>query len=72
VAATALLLGLIGGLRLEGTWRGVALAGAAIYGVGTVTSLYGAITRRPRWVYGSAALSMAVLLFVISPASSFI
>ena len=66
VAATALLLGLIGGLRLEGAWRGVALAGAAIYGVGTVTSLYGAISRRPRWVYGSAALSMAVLLFVIA------
>jgi 4-amino-4-deoxy-L-arabinose transferase-like glycosyltransferase len=66
VAAMALLLGLTGTLRLEGTWRGVALAGAAIYGVGTVASFYGAIARKPRWVYGSAALSMALLLLLVA------
>jgi len=66
VAALALLLGLAGALRLEGAWREVALAGSAIYGIGTVASLYGAMTRRPRWVYGSAAASMAALLFVVA------
>jgi len=66
VAALALLLGLTGALRLEGDWRGVALGGAAVQGVGAVVSLYGAIVRKPRWVYGSAALSMALLLLLVA------
>jgi hypothetical protein len=66
VGALALLLGLAGALRLQGVWREVALVGSAIYGAGTLVSLYGAMARRPRWVYGSAALSMAALSFAIA------
>jgi len=64
-AACAVLLGLLGLFRLEGEAAAVALGGAAVFAVGALVSGFGAVKRRPRWVYGSAAGSSALFLLVV-------
>jgi len=66
VAAAGLLLGLSGALRLEAPWRGVALTGAGIYGAAAIPAFYGAVARRPRWVYASAATAAAGFLLIVA------
>ena len=61
-AACAVLLGLLGLFRLEGESAWVALVGATVFAVGALVSGIGALKRRPRWVYGSAAGSSALFL----------
>jgi len=62
VSSSAALLGLAGIYRLDGPPRLVAAIGAGCFAVGALVALGGAVARRPRWVYGSAAGATAAVL----------
>jgi 4-amino-4-deoxy-L-arabinose transferase-like glycosyltransferase len=66
LAATSACLGLAGAFRLEAPWRSVALSGAAVYGAGAIPAFYGAVARRPRWVYATAAAAAGAFLLVVA------
>ena len=50
--------------RLEEGPRRVALLGAAVFAVGALASVPGALRRRPRWVYGTVAAAGLTFLLV--------
>jgi 4-amino-4-deoxy-L-arabinose transferase-like glycosyltransferase len=59
LAACAVLLGLAGVPRLAGAERWVAVAGTLYFAAGALVAAAGAAWRRPRLVYGAAAVSTA-------------
>ena len=65
LAAFALLFAMAAAPRLDGAAARVAWIAAAIHGVGALATLPGLWLRRPRWVYGTAAATSAVFLFIV-------
>ncbi len=65
LAAFGIVL-LVAADRFEPDWiRDVAITGSIVYLVGGALSVVGLVRRRPRWVYGVAALTAYTFLFVV-------
>jgi 4-amino-4-deoxy-L-arabinose transferase-like glycosyltransferase len=65
LVAVALVLGVAGALRLEGTARVAVLGGAVVYGVGALVAMWGILESSPRWVYGAAAGAALLFLMIV-------
>lgn len=65
LAAFAVVFTIAAATRLDGTPQRVAWVGAALHATGAVATLPGLWKRRPRWVYGAAAITTAAFLLAV-------
>jgi 4-amino-4-deoxy-L-arabinose transferase-like glycosyltransferase len=65
LAAFAVVFAIAAATRLDDTPQRVAGIGAVLHAAGALATLPGLWKRRPRWVYGAAAITSAAFLFTI-------